>query len=282
MMRVVFALIGLAGSFSAHAETKIDIAVVDQSIKDQIHPWSREVFNSGNFQYSPYISCRMFTKDRPGNVLLCLNLGAPDDMALVLGRTGIFIEGNYSNEIGTLLTPEKAKNLASASNLPVLGFDLKSSDLNHFLSTVKSECSKDKQKCLSADESAFFNAIQNNLKDPDFILITATFFPMLYGDGHLTIISHEISHALFFRLEEYRKIALDFWKYEVSEADRAQVMANFKGTYDTSSEYLVVNEFQAHTLQRHPEDGLIPEIAAKYRIRLMQRLGSLAPLEFQF
>ncbi len=272
-------VIAIMAPLIVQADPIIDITQSDQSIDKEMDAWSHTVFDK--FHGNLVISCQTFAAPLE-KTLVCLNVGTPEEMFSILGPASIFSEGNYGFKKGTLVDRSKVADLIKTQEEQLFDYNLKGVDLRRFLKETEKQCVTNSDKCLSKDERLFFDKISNQIDKKDFVLITSTFFPMFFGDAHLTAISHELMHVMYMQNANYLKIANDFWHKDVSASDKQLAKDSFKEIYDIDVEYVVINEFQAHILQRRPEEGKLPELSLKYRSSLMQKLGGLAPAEFQF
>jgi len=86
-----------------------------------------------------------------------------------------------------------------------------------------------------------------------------------------TFIDHESSHALFFQDAEYRKLASVLWAGLGKESKRYWTRHFDWRRYDTTDEYLCINELQAYLVQQ-PLGALVP-----YYESVTSRLASAYP-----
>jgi hypothetical protein len=97
------------------------------------------------------------------------------------------------------------------------------------------------------------------VKNPDMTIVA--FALSQYNVG---IVSHELSHAQFFNLPEYRQAVRTYWM-QMSEEDKSIVRKALSQSvvgYDASDEELMMNEFQAYmnSVNAHIWGSMMPEI----------------------
>ncbi len=128
-----------------------------------------------------------------------------------------------------------------------------------------------KEKETKQVESDFWNHFIHPMleKKPTLFLIGASRDSDPYGT-----LSHELKHAQYEESDEMRWAVQDYWFNVITEKERWQFtksIANFG--YDPSQMELLINEFQAYTIDRVPPEGKMGELANKHREKLRKFLA---------
>lgn len=146
--------------------------------------------------------------------------------------------------VGMTTSPVEMKPSCS---LPPMGYDLLFSVFDQFYKTTNEICANQPQKCPSQEEKAFYEKVRTFVpRGEEYVLIAIS-------DGTDTdTLRHEILHAEFFLNPRYQAAVKEFWEYELSEDDRNLIRQSLSPTYDINDEILLLNEFQAYTLESGP------------------------------
>lgn len=97
-------------------------------------------------------------------------------------------------------------------------------------------------------------------------------------------IGHELLHAQFFSNPLFQKTAQKFWKTQLSAKEQSAVKQRLSSShYDVRNQFLLVNEFQAYTLQPIEMSGWIATLQELYRDRLRRFLkrAGITPIQFR-
>ena len=142
------------------------------------------------------------------------------------------------------------------------GFDLQWRDLEAYRDAAVAACPHDPASCLNRTEAQLFEhlLVPLALQRGDFVILAA-------GYGKPDIVGHELLHAQYFLFPKYRAVIDCYFERELTDAARAEVLADLEGEYDVANRFLVRNEFQAYLLQpgdlasAAPAGGIAPGTA---------------------
>ncbi len=197
-----------------------------------------------------------------------------------LGRTSFFVEGLMGNPRGNV--PSVKDPSVRRARTMIGGHDLKGKDLMDFHREATKKCATAPEYCLNPNEEEFYTTfvLPRAAVSEDFVVIT---YARKSTMPYTTVVTHEIMHAQFFLEPAYAQVAEEFWKNEVTAADRARVVSILGQYYDGTSDFLMMNEFQAYILMANAETDLLMDFVATYRDRLMQALAAkgVRPIQVQ-
>lgn len=224
----------------------------------------------GLYPIEGYAECREITELQ--SVFLCLY---PDrlEMNHAFGRASFYIEGNVGYPRGQIVRLDNP--LLVADNEKILGHDLQGSDLLNYMKASEKACveSKDDSNiCYSIHESDLIhNFIESRaVNDPDLVVIAAPLDP---DNEFNATISHEVSHAQYFRDAVYQQTIHNFWTNQVLESDKKKILEILLADgYDTEDKVLVENEFQAYMLESSYMTSRYSVYSIKYRKLLVESL----------
>ncbi len=224
-----------------------------------------------------YLECRMIREIE--RVYLCASHDS-GDMNRALMRASVYVEGLDGNPRGTILEPGSEALARIAAN--TAGHDLKRDDLLRFYDDLRGRCESEPALCPTDHERSFFEQLVLKLAEQDgpFVVIAYPVTVERRGQGWHWIVSHEVLHAQYFMQPEYRETIDSFWRYKVEDPDKAFVKRFLGQSYDVSDELLLINEFQAYTLQAGNENNKIPFIY-RYRKKIEQALEALGKPELR-
>lgn len=260
-----------ATSLTAHAK----IEWLDPiNVSDGLAAWNKQFRKQLGLRAAGvenHTQCRETTEIRGAYLCAMDNF---DNMNLALKRASYFIEKDPS--------APKPLNDSAVQVYTVDGFDLKVSDLLRYYELMSQACSQNKDMCPEQIEVEIFEDFILPLaqRDPTAVLITYSLNSTL---GYRKVVSHEILHAQFFLTPEFQRIATEFWRNEVTTADKEVAFKTLRQYYNVDDEFLVVNEFQAFMLMAGAGEDFLPETVSKYREPLMKRLNQagIEPVQVQ-
>ncbi|ANM31405.1 hypothetical protein ABI59_20250 [Acidobacteria bacterium Mor1] len=253
------------------------------AVTDGIAAWNEallkryEALEADGLPEDGYLECRMIEEiDR---VYLCASRD-DGDMNRALVRASAYVEGLDGNPQGTILDPAgpAVARIAAAT----AGHDLKRADLLRFYEDLRGRCESEPAFCPTPHERALFEGFILPLAadESPFVIIAYPVVVERAGQSWHWIVSHEVLHAQYFMQPEYRETVDEFWRYKVEDSDKAFVKRFLGQTYDVSDELLLINEFQAYTLQAGNENNKIPFIY-RYRKKIEAALAALGKPELK-
>jgi hypothetical protein len=208
------------------------------------------------------------------DVFLCLS-SSQKEMNAALLRASFFVEGLSDRKNKGKIIPQTDPGYRETMK-QVNGHDLRSADLLRFHESAMRACETSGRLpsiCFNSRESEFFDRfiLPRAAALPDFVLIS---FANRSSMGWHEVVSHEILHAQYFANPVYREIVDRYFDTELSQAERVMVRHHLSGTYDTTDELLIRNEFQAYILMAGAETSLLQGFIKDHRTPLMTSLAN--------
>ncbi len=228
-----------------------------------------ELKQQGIYPGEGYAECRETTEFK--GVYLCLYPSLLE-MNLAFGRASFYVEGDDGYPVGQIVPLDNPTLVID--NEKILGHDLKAPNLLSYIQAAHQACDQSKNDpkiCLSAPEADLVNnfLFPQASKNPDFIVIAAPTQPSKEWQATIT---HELSHAQYFREPQFQQVVHDFWTNQVTDKDRAGILDVLAKGFDTNDKVLMENEFQAFILESGAYTSDLKEFAPIYRDRLIAAL----------
>jgi hypothetical protein len=252
---IVLGLIGLGISAQAN-----EIAVTSPLSSTLIEAWSRQLTHP--------VECREIS-DIPGTIFCFAK--TKQKLSKMMGRVSYFVE---SNSKGTITDPSSSKYTRSAA-ANYEGHDIQGEDYDGFHQELEEVCLKNSKLCANSMEKELKVDVIDPFKARGFdnyvVISTWVRTPRLSQ-----VVSHEILHARFFLNLEYRLAVEDFWMNEVEPKDKRTIYNLLARTYDLTGmngNTLLLNEFQAYTLQKGSRTTDLGVDSSKYQKKLRDRLS---------
>lgn len=258
----------LAGP-SAFAHVKL---VDPISVTSGISAWNQSVQgkikalkSQDMYPANGYMECAEMKEIK--NAYVCLS-DTDENMNQAFIRASLFAEGGLDAPRGVPISHDDRRVREAIEN--TYGNDLKSSDLLDFYRKAQESCKTSSDICLNGQESEVFSTLILPLasKTSEFAVISYS----LDSDPYQGAIRHEVSHAQYFMQPKYREVVDSFWNGSMTEGEHHQVERLLSGSYDTSYDYLMRNEFQAYVLMSDAEDGPLAPLLPRLRDRLLEAM----------
>lgn len=267
-----FFVVAFVGVSLAHAELRVlqpIRASTDVPVWNESFVRNAKAFAGRTVRDLPFSECRETLEIK--GAFLCAYY-SQDFMNAVLARASWFIEGSLSSPKGSVarFDDPEFRNFASVAG----GHDLRGEDLAVFYKAVQKACAQthDKNICFNQYEEEVFNKliIPASKTYPHFVIITFAVVnaPMNWAD----VVTHEIMHAQYFNDDRFRAVVDRFWKFEVSDRDKRNIVASLRDNYDPNDELLMKNEFQAYILMANAERHMLKSFVNQFRAPLQDRL----------
>ncbi len=283
-MRWIVAVVAGSLLFAALFPALAGVERLDRvAVTDGIATWNEallmryEALEAEGLPEDGYLECRMIEEIE--RVYLCASRDS-GDMNRALMRASVYVEGLDGNPRGTILDPESPVLAKIAAD--TAGHDLKREDLLRFYEDLQGRCEQEPELCPTPHERALFEGYILPLAEDEspFVVIAYPVIVERAGQSWHWIVSHEVLHAQYFMQPEYRATVDQFWRHQVADADKAFVKRFLGQSYDVSDELLLINEFQAYTLQAGNENNKIPFIF-RYRKKIEAALAALGKPELK-
>jgi len=181
-------------------------------------------------------------------------------MNSVFARISMFAEGIYGSkrgEVSEFGTKPYLTAMAFAG-----GHDLRGPVVSAFFSEVERQCQGNPRICLSKEEESFRSQVVHpiSMVNPNFVVLAVS---AEVSEDLPLLLSHELWHAAFFLNDGYRASVYAYWK-TLQAQEQARIRKALSATYDSSDEELMVNEFQAHLLQKDGHESILAAFHARH------------------
>jgi hypothetical protein len=264
------------GLFSLYCHQSYALVKIGSSIviSDHANSWHSEYKSivdhmkaNGTYPADNYTECRPVSEI--SQVYLC-QFNTILGMSNALNRATAFVEGVGGTK-GHVMSQTEYRS--SLSHTIIVGHDLQGKDLLRYSAEATKACHPrvSEDFCARKVEKDFF---ENFVKPmiaihPDFVVIAFA----NQDSGWKDILSHEILHAQYFNVQTYRDTVDGFW-HGLTTSQKNEIVERLSILYDTSSEYLMRNEFQAYLLQAGAESWMFADLLDLYRKPLIKMLES--------
>jgi hypothetical protein len=221
----------------------------------------------------------------PNTLVLVFNY--PTVMNIAFLRASLYIEGGQAYKKAFVVNGrsiiKNADLMKAMDKLGVAGHDFRASSLLDFWNSMDQMDPRAFRPVPSSSYNELL-PIEFELRralEPYFLKHPETTIVAVSANYYSsTVFSHEISHAQYFNIPEYRSAVIAYWN-SLSELDRGQIRDYLSGPgkfYDRNQEDLLINEFQAYLT--HLDFYKNPKIAAnlgRYRPLLRKHLLQSLP-----
>jgi hypothetical protein len=236
------------------------------SIKTKIGMRILSNLNTNTDELDRYIECAEL-QELPGTFVCCSFF--QKDINLALTRAGLFLGAGKGMSAGTLAKQDSPallnyQKLVAGHNLagPVI--------LDFFRAT---DAATDAQLKSNSAEAALSKALLQwsrltGYADKFYVIG----FSIQTTKDQRGVVSHEIFHAYYFLNLQYKATVVKFWRDHVSAEDRTAITLEIGRAYNTESEDLVIDEFQAYLVQENAENDRMKAFVGKYRQDLLRAL----------